>query len=344
MKVEISKIITAERIRKSVTNIAELAANIKQHGLFHPITVMQGISESGGAYQLLAGLRRLKAVQSLGWAEVDVTVVSPKDAEEALCIEISENEQREQFTSAEKLDYGRQLERLESLKARERMSQGGKGGVKQGVDDRPNLRTREIVGKQIGMSGRTYDRLKCIADTAPQLLEKIDSNQHSINSAYEESRAVKKAATFPVPQDNVPKIPKGDTRRSDEEPSLAQAPAKMPNAVRPAARLPVPEAAKPSASPYTSPSAPPLPRAIPESPKLVDRVTELEQQLRAERGRAATAESELARLKELRHNDILHKDSIIDSLTRQNAELKEALSAALLKIQESEETENAEFD
>jgi len=335
MKVEISKIKIAERIRKSVTHIRELAENIEEHGLINAITVMPGTVD--GEYQLLAGLRRLKAAKYLGWTEIKASVLTPSDAEEALLIEISENEQREEFNSQEKLDYGRQLERLEVAKARERMSQGGKGGAKQGVDDRPTLRTRETVGKQIGMSGRNYDRLKYIGDTAPELLEQIDNKQHSINSAYEELRAKEKASVMPVP-DKVPEIPKGSAKKSEVAPPPAQTTAKLPDAANPAAQLPSVESGEKKAAVYTSPSAPSLPRVTtPDPAKPVDRVTELEQLLRTERSRAATAESQLARDRELWHNDVLHRDSTIQNLKLQ-------LKAAHEKIQELEDKFNAKSD
>jgi len=50
-----------------------------------------------------------------------------KDAEHQLNLEISENESRKDFSKAERIDYARRLERIESLKAKGRMSDGEKG-------------------------------------------------------------------------------------------------------------------------------------------------------------------------------------------------------------------------
>lgn len=65
-----------------------------------------------------------------------------KDAEHQLNLEISENEARKDFSKAERIDYARRLERIESLKAKGRMSDGGKGKEKF-----PDLKgqTRDIV-------------------------------------------------------------------------------------------------------------------------------------------------------------------------------------------------------
>ena len=51
-----------------------------------------------------------------------------------------------------------------------------------------------------------------------------------------------------------------------------------------------------------------------------EKITELQRQLKEERARAAHAESELARLKELRQNDVYHRDGIIANLTARLAD------------------------
>lgn len=122
MKIEVESIKVAARIRKLTARIDELAQDIERNGLINPITVMA----VEGEYQLLAGLRRLRAAQSLGWMEIEATVAAPKDAEAALNIEHSENVQREQFTFSEKMDYARLIAEIEKAKALERMLAGKK--------------------------------------------------------------------------------------------------------------------------------------------------------------------------------------------------------------------------
>jgi chromosome segregation ATPase len=62
----------------------------------------------------------------------------------------------------------------------------------------------------------------------------------------------------------------------------------------------------------------------------------LQRQLKEERTRAATAESELSREKELHHNSRLHKDSIIDNLKGQVENLNKLLEDAEAKIPDLE--------
>ena len=210
MKAAIDSIIIKERIRKEITRIPELAADIEKNGLLHPVTVMA----LDGGYRLLAGLRRIRATQSLGWAEIDVKVVAPADAEAALNIEISENEQREEFTFSEKMDYGQLIEEIEKEKAKERMLSGKKcddpvdrgpqgtarekGGFEEDAGRGTNLeqgKSRDAIGAKIGMSGKQYDRAKYIADNAPpEVIEQLDRGERTIRGTYDELRAKEKPA------------------------------------------------------------------------------------------------------------------------------------------------------
>lgn len=74
--------------------------------------------------------------------------MSVEDVEHKLKLEISENEERKEFTYSERMDYAQQLERIEAKKARER-----KAVKKQHMDRGPYVKkgtTRDIVGKASG--------------------------------------------------------------------------------------------------------------------------------------------------------------------------------------------------
>jgi ParB family chromosome partitioning protein len=64
----IADIIVGERHRKDMGDISALAASIREVGLLHPIV----ITPDG---ELIAGERRLRAVESLGCSEISATVV-----------------------------------------------------------------------------------------------------------------------------------------------------------------------------------------------------------------------------------------------------------------------------
>lgn len=109
-----------------------------------------------------------------------------KDAEHQLNLEISENEARKDFSKTERIDYARCLERIESLKAKERMSNGGKGR-----ENFPDLkgRTRDVVASKLGIgSGKQYEKEKYIADNrdslTPEDFADWDEGKLSTNRVY----------------------------------------------------------------------------------------------------------------------------------------------------------------
>lgn len=304
VKALISNIKITTRIRKEVTNIDGLAADIQTNGLINPITVMP---LDGEDYRLLAGLRRLRAVESLGHDDIDINVVAPADAEAELWVEISENEQREPFTFSEKMDFARLLEEIERAKAKERMSQGGKGGIgTEGVPETAPLekgKRREIVADKLGMGRTTYDCAKYIADNAPdEVIEELDQGQRSIGGTYNELRAKEKAA-----KTSPPAVAEDNLVNNDEEDDVSDSGLGSHNDV-----------SHPSSSPtgLLTPAEEEAAQKIREFNAMTsdEKVVELQRQLKVERARAAHAESELARLKELRHNDNFHKDGIIKNL------------------------------
>ena len=291
MRIEVENIKVAARIRKLTARIDELAQDIQRNGLINPITVMA----VEGGYQLLAGLRRLRAAQSLGWTEIEATVAAPKDAEAALLIEHSENVQREQFTFSEKMDYARLMEEIEKAKANERMLAGKE--VPNPVDERPQGcgkgKSRDIIGEKIDMSGRQYDRAKYVADHGPQsVIDEIDNGKRTVNSAYEELRGADKRGAH-----------------ADASKHLQHTVAARKN--------------EPSSSSVAHP------KQIPA----VSTPTVKESDLQ----RAIRAESELDAFKYRQHNEIFHRDSIIESQKRHIAELEDALTAAHARIKELED-------
>ena len=209
MIAQISKIKVNNRIRKEINKIAELSADIQINGLINPITVM---SLEGEEYQLLAGLRRLRATEMLGLTEIAINVVAPADAEAVLRIEISENEQREEFTFSEKMDFARMLEEILKEKAKIRMLAGKKIDCDDADNPTPALaeglkgETREHVADKIGMGKSTYGYAKYIADNASdEIIEELDQGQRTIHGTYKELKAKEKAEKSEK-TDKMPKV------------------------------------------------------------------------------------------------------------------------------------------
>ena len=196
MLINIGKVTVGKRIRKDYGDITSLADDIEDRGLINPPVVTPD-------YELIAGERRLRALKKLDYKQIEVRVMSVEDYEHQLQIEISENEERKDFTYSEKMDYAKQLERIEAKKAKERMATNKKRTVPGPYAKKGE--TREIVGKKVGFgSGRTYGRAKYIYENADEeFIKKVDSGEKSIKGAYEELRPVKKKQKE-VPDMNAP--------------------------------------------------------------------------------------------------------------------------------------------
>ena len=92
-------------------DIASLANSMGELGLLQPVVVRpDGI--------LIAGERRLRAAERLGWETIPVTVV---DLDEIARGEFAENAVRKDFTLSEAVAIKRALEPLEKAAAKERM-------------------------------------------------------------------------------------------------------------------------------------------------------------------------------------------------------------------------------
>jgi len=84
--------------------IRDLAASIRENGLLQPIVVRQ----VGEVFQIVAGERRFRAVQSLGWDEVPAMRRGFSD-EQMLVVALVENLQRENLSVLEEARGYRQL-------------------------------------------------------------------------------------------------------------------------------------------------------------------------------------------------------------------------------------------
>lgn len=86
----------------SEAELAELAASIRENGLLQPLVVRPSATTEG-RYELVAGERRFRSVQSLGWEDVPV-LVREVDDEALLVLALVENLQREQLNPLEEAE------------------------------------------------------------------------------------------------------------------------------------------------------------------------------------------------------------------------------------------------
>lgn len=191
MLLDINKIKVSDRIRKDFGNIQELADDIKENGLINPPVV------TPDTFELIAGERRLRAMQLLSYKQIEVRPMAVKDAEHALNLEISENETRKDFSKAERIDYARRLERVENLKAERRKSElNGKSLLVENFPPADIGKVRDIVAEklQIG-SGKQYEKEKFIVENkeslTPDDFADWDEGKISTNKAFIKIKAEK---------------------------------------------------------------------------------------------------------------------------------------------------------
>ncbi len=97
MKIKVKDIKVGNRIRRDIGDLEDLKRSLKRHGLLNPIS----INPKG---ELIAGHRRLTAVQQLGWDEVEVKVINPKNELDFLEMEMEENIVRREFSQDELIE------------------------------------------------------------------------------------------------------------------------------------------------------------------------------------------------------------------------------------------------
>lgn len=145
MKADIGHISTMGRLRKAdPKQVAALAESIKEVGLLNPITVSPEKVIFNGqkidGYQLVAGLHRLEACKSLGWADVPVAVLD-LDEQRRIIAECDENLCGSVLTPTERATFNaRRKEAYEALHPE----------VKSGAAQANGMNAKQGRGGQLG--------------------------------------------------------------------------------------------------------------------------------------------------------------------------------------------------
>lgn len=134
--------------------IKELAQTIHTHGMIQPIVVRKNEDET---YEIIAGERRWRAVQSLGWETISAIIRNMNDTETA-SVALIENLQREELTVIEEATAYAQLLELHAL-------------------------TQEALAQRLGKSQSTIANklrlLKLPNDVQQALLDKLITERHA---------------------------------------------------------------------------------------------------------------------------------------------------------------------
>lgn len=106
--VKVSTILVDERARKDLGDIEELKTSIKEGGVIQPIA----LEELNGEYHLLAGERRLRAVQALSLEEIPAKIFIDLTPFHRKRIELEENILRKDMQWQEEVTLKNTLQRL----------------------------------------------------------------------------------------------------------------------------------------------------------------------------------------------------------------------------------------
>lgn len=154
--VPIPDIIVGDRLRQDFGDIKALAKSIDTHGLFHPIVI-------DANNHLIAGERRLRAMQELGWTKAEVRQFEELSESERRVLELEENLLRKDLTAYERsrnlTDLATAAEAVDretgeiTLSDSDRVSAG-----RRGPDQVPGSSTR--VSERLGVPRTTINEAK----------------------------------------------------------------------------------------------------------------------------------------------------------------------------------------
>ncbi len=142
----------------------ELVESIRDNGIMSPVIVRP----SGDMYELISGHRRTHAAVRAGLSAVPA-VIRELDDDEATVLMVDANIQREEILPSE---------RARSLKMKiESLNNLMKYGMRKGE------RSRDIAGKEAGISGRQVQKYLSLNDLLPEFLDLLDDKKIIMNIA-----------------------------------------------------------------------------------------------------------------------------------------------------------------
>lgn len=159
------------------SSMDELCESIAQNGVLSPIIARP---HPEGGYEILSGHRRIKACELLRIEEVPV-VVKNLDDDTAAILLVDSNLQRENILPSEKaFAYKLKLEAMKRKAGRPAKENGG-----QFVHDSFDDKSRDILGKETGDSGRQVQRYIRLTNLIDPLLELVDKNEMAMSAGVE---------------------------------------------------------------------------------------------------------------------------------------------------------------
>ncbi|NFL34453.1 ParB/RepB/Spo0J family partition protein [Clostridium botulinum] len=166
-ELDINSLVPSKNNFYGIREIEELAASIKENGLMHNLVVRDICN---GTYEIISGERRYTALKKLGYEKVPCQIRDINDLDAELMLIHANLEQRE-LTPTEKMEGIKRLENIYKQKRKNGEKLEGK--------------TRDLIGKDLGLSGVQVGRYKKVdKDLIPELKEKLDKEDITLTQAH----------------------------------------------------------------------------------------------------------------------------------------------------------------
>lgn len=153
----------------------ELVESIKELGVLNAILIRK-ISEQYGMYQILSGHNRANAAKLAGLKQIKAEIVDVDDDTAILFVVDSNFKQRETLLPSERaFAFKMQLEAMKR--------QGKRVDLME--DDNRNIKSRDMIGRQQGLSGIQIFKYIRLTELLPELIEMIDARNMSIKAGVD---------------------------------------------------------------------------------------------------------------------------------------------------------------
>ncbi|WP_353845941.1 MULTISPECIES: ParB N-terminal domain-containing protein [unclassified Clostridium] len=166
-ELDIDSLVPSKNNFYGIREIEELAESIKENGLMHNLVVRK---IDNGTYEIISGERRYTALKKLGYEKVPCQIKEINDLDAELMLIHANLEQRE-LTPTEKMEGIKRLENIYKQKRKNGEKLEGK--------------TRDLIGKDLGLSGVQIGRYKKVdKDLIPELKEKLNKEDITLTQAH----------------------------------------------------------------------------------------------------------------------------------------------------------------
>ena len=167
-ELDINSLVPSQNNFYGIREIEELAESIKENGLMHNLVVRK---LKNGTYEILSGERRYRACKLNGLDKVPCLVKENLSDVDAELLLIQANSEQRELTPTEKMEG---IKRLEAIYKQKRSN-----------GEKLEGKTRDLIGKDLGLSGVQVGRYKKIdKDLIEPLKDKLDKEEITLTQAH----------------------------------------------------------------------------------------------------------------------------------------------------------------